>query len=172
MIIIDVQTQKLLLFFNDFPWILIDCHSASINLLMQLPHNAVHMKSFKLKFILVLSIDVHYVTCCDIRTVVLSKSQLRYSDHIASMHLLTFNISTSSIKPFRNAYMSRDQIYLISWHHKARVWLRVHMYFKVKTERKTKVRYKTAVTRVSDVSYEPFVKISCEIPLTWIYNVY
>lgn len=76
MIIIDVQTQKLLLFFNDFPWILIDCHSASIsiNLLMQLPHNAVPMKSFKLKLILVLSIDAHYVTYVtyfDIRTVVL-----------------------------------------------------------------------------------------------------
>lgn len=76
MIIIDVQTQKLFLFFNDFPCILIDCHSApiSINLLMQLPHNAVPMKSFKLKLILVLSIDAHYVTYVtyfDIRTVVL-----------------------------------------------------------------------------------------------------
>lgn len=29
-----------------------------------------------------------------------------------SVHLLTFNISTSSIKPFRNAYMIRNQIYL------------------------------------------------------------
>lgn len=41
---------------------------------MQLPHNAVPMKSFKLKFILVLSIDAHYVTYVtyfDIRTVVL-----------------------------------------------------------------------------------------------------
>lgn len=41
---------------------------------MQLPHNAVPMKSFKLKLILVLSIDAHYVTYVtyfDIRTVVL-----------------------------------------------------------------------------------------------------
>lgn len=89
---------------------------------------------------------------------------MRFSDHIVSMHLLTFNISTSSIKPFRNAYtgMSKNQIYLF---HEPGCGSEF-MYLKVKTERKTKVQFKTAVTQVSNVSYGPFVKISCEIPLT------